>query len=128
VGEVVIRLTAGSHTLLVTRIGYATEERPITLVAGRDTTVVVELEEEAVTGEEIVVVSTRAGRRIEDEPLRVEVVSREEVEEKLLMTPGDIAFAAGIPRSCRTGFLSTADRPEPWVPCRSLPWTSARSR
>jgi iron complex outermembrane receptor protein len=31
-------------------------------------------------------------RRIEDEPLRVEVIGREEVEEKILMTPGDIAM------------------------------------
>lgn len=42
--------------------------------------------------EEIVVVSTRTGRRIEDEPVRVEVLGREEIEEKLLMTPGDISM------------------------------------
>ncbi|HSJ25262.1 MAG TPA: TonB-dependent receptor [Longimicrobiales bacterium] len=40
----------------------------------------------------IIVESTRAGRLPEDEPLRVEVVGREEIEEKLLMTPGDIAM------------------------------------
>ncbi|HSJ08937.1 MAG TPA: TonB-dependent receptor, partial [Longimicrobiales bacterium] len=40
----------------------------------------------------IIVSSTRTGRRIEDEPVRVEVVVREEIEEKLLMTPGDIAM------------------------------------
>src|SRR5690606_34384554 len=42
--------------------------------------------------EAILVTSTRAERRIEDEPIRVEVVGREEIEEKLLMTPGDIAM------------------------------------
>jgi len=42
--------------------------------------------------EPIIVSSTRTGRRIEDEPVRVEVVVREEIEEKLLMTPGDIAM------------------------------------
>jgi outer membrane receptor for ferrienterochelin and colicins len=48
--------------------------------------------EDTVRAEEIVVVSTRTGRRIEDEPVRVEVLGREEVEEKMLMTPGDIAM------------------------------------
>jgi outer membrane receptor for ferrienterochelin and colicins len=42
--------------------------------------------------EPVIVQSTRTGRRLEDEPLRIEVVSREEIEEKLLMTPGDIAM------------------------------------
>jgi outer membrane receptor for ferrienterochelin and colicins len=40
----------------------------------------------------LIVESTRAGRLPENEPLRVEVVGREEIEEKLLMTPGDIAM------------------------------------
>lgn len=40
----------------------------------------------------VVVESTRTGRRIGEEPIRVEVVQREEIEEKLLMTPGNIAM------------------------------------
>ena len=91
-GAVLLRLPAGEHTIRVTRIGYATVEMPVTLRPGADTTLVIALEEEALEAEEILVVSTRTGRRIEDEPLRVEVVSREEVEEKLLMTPGDIGM------------------------------------
>jgi len=91
-GTVVVLLPAGEHTLRVTRIGYATAEVALVLRPGADTTVVVELEEEAVETEEIFVVSTRTERRIEDEPLRIEVVSREEIEEKLLMTPGDIGM------------------------------------
>ena len=91
-GTVALRLPAGEHLLRVNRIGFAIVELPLTLRAGADTTMVVSLEEEAIEAEEIVVVSTRTGRRIEDEPLRVEVVAREEVEEKLLMTPGDIGM------------------------------------
>jgi outer membrane receptor for ferrienterochelin and colicins len=41
---------------------------------------------------EIVVQATRSGRRVQDEPIRVEVVNREEIEEKLLMRPGNIAM------------------------------------
>ncbi|MDF7774549.1 TonB-dependent receptor [Sphingomonas sp. AOB5] len=48
-----------------------------------------EAEEES---EEIVVQATRSGRRVQDEPIRVEVIGREEIEEKLLMTPGNISM------------------------------------
>jgi len=43
--------------------------------------------EEAVT-----VSATRTGARIDDVPTRVEILNREEIEEKLLMTPGDIVM------------------------------------
>ena len=36
--------------------------------------------------------ATRTGGRLEDSPLRVEVLEREEIEEKMLMTPGDIVM------------------------------------
>lgn len=41
--------------------------------------------------EEIIVQATRSRRRVQDEPIRVEVINREEIEEKILMTPGNIA-------------------------------------
>jgi iron complex outermembrane receptor protein len=91
-GTAVVLLPAGEHTLRVTRIGYTTAELPLLVSPGADTTMIVELAEEAVETEEILVVSTRTERRIEDEPLRIEVVAREEIEEKLLMTPGDIGM------------------------------------
>ncbi len=47
----------------------------------------IEIEEEVT-----VVASTRTGRRIEDQRMRVEVLDREEIEEKMLMTPGDIVM------------------------------------
>ena len=46
----------------------------------------------AIEEEVTVVASTRTGRRIEDQPMRVEVLDREEIEEKMLMTPGDIVM------------------------------------
>ncbi len=45
--------------------------------------------------EEVVVTATRANRRLQDEPLRVEVIGREEIEEKALMTPGSVAMLLG---------------------------------
>ena len=41
--------------------------------------------------EEIVVNAARSPTRIQDQPLRVEVIDREEIEEKALMTPGSVA-------------------------------------
>jgi len=50
-------------------------------------------EKEVPEVEEFVEVSaTRSGKRLEDQPLRVEVLEREEIEEKMLMTPGDIVM------------------------------------
>jgi outer membrane receptor for ferrienterochelin and colicins len=46
--------------------------------------------ERADTLEELTVSATRTNRRVQDEPTRVEVLGREEIVEKLLMTPGDI--------------------------------------
>lgn len=49
-------------------------------------------EEEGEEGEDIVVQATRTNRRLQDEPLRVEVINREEIEEKIMMTPGNISM------------------------------------
>ncbi len=91
-GEARLVLPAGTHTILVSALGFADQEIDVSLEAGDGRAVTVSLEVEALEVEEILVLSTRTERRIEDVPLRVEVVSREEVEEKLLMTPGDIAM------------------------------------
>ncbi|MDH5233751.1 MAG: TonB-dependent receptor plug domain-containing protein [Gemmatimonadota bacterium] len=77
--------------MIASRTGLAPDSLDLTLVAGRDTTIRFALAG-ATELESVVISSTRGERRIEDEPLRVEVISREEVDEKLLMTPGDIAM------------------------------------
>jgi outer membrane receptor for ferrienterochelin and colicins len=91
-GRATLRLPTGFHTVEVRRHGYESTALLVDIVAGMDTTILVAMAEEALELEGIVVVSTRTGRRIEDEPLRVEVLAREEIEEKMLMTPGDIGM------------------------------------
>src|SRR5262245_66457553 len=49
-------------------------------------------DEELEFEDEVVVSATRSDRRVQDQALRVEVLGQEEIEEKLLMTPGDIAM------------------------------------
>ncbi|MDX2234768.1 MAG: TonB-dependent receptor [Hyphomonadaceae bacterium] len=53
-----------------------------------------EINAEAAEGEadEIIVQATRSKRRVQDETIRVEVLTREEIEEKLLMRPGNISM------------------------------------
>jgi iron complex outermembrane receptor protein len=54
-----------------------------------------EIQEPPEIKETVVVTATRSDRRIQDEPLRVEVIDREEIEEKALMTPGSVAMLLG---------------------------------
>jgi iron complex outermembrane receptor protein len=58
--------------------------------------------------EDIVVQATRSGRRVQDEPIRVEVINREEIEEKLLMRPGNIAMLVNETGGVRVQVTSPA--------------------
>ncbi len=64
--------------------------------------------EEAEEGEEIIIQATRTGRRVQDEPIRVDVINREEIEEKLLMTPGNIAMLVSETPGVRVQVTSPA--------------------
>ena len=85
-------LPPGTWSVSAERIGFARAETVLVLAATRDTTLVIELQQQVIEAEGIMVTSGRTERRIEEEPIRIEAVSREEIEEKLLMTPGDIGM------------------------------------
>jgi iron complex outermembrane receptor protein len=91
-GVTALRLPPGRHEITATRIGFRPESLVVTLRSGGDTTLMIALTSQAVALSGVVVSATRSGRRIEDEPLRVETLAQEEVEEKTLMTPGDITM------------------------------------
>ncbi|UZK67933.1 TonB-dependent receptor plug domain-containing protein [Sphingomonas sp. M1-B02] len=65
-------------------------------------------EEQHEEAEEIIVQGTRTRRRIQDEPIRVEVIVREEIEEKLLMRPGNIAMIVNETPGIRVQVTSPA--------------------
>lgn len=92
VGEAVLRLPVGTQVITVEKLGFADEIVSVEVASDAETMVGVVMTEQAEEIEGIVVLSTRSGRRIEDEPVRVEVLALEEIEEKVLMTPGDIAM------------------------------------
>jgi iron complex outermembrane receptor protein len=45
--------------------------------------------------DQVTVTAARSDTRLEDQPLRVEVIDREDIEEKALMTPGSVAMLLG---------------------------------
>src|SRR4028119_809818 len=59
-------------------------------------------------GEVIIVQATRSGRRVQDEPIRVEVIDREEIEEKILMVPGNISMLVAETGGLRVQVTSPA--------------------
>ena len=59
-------------------------------------------------GEEIVVEATRSRRRVQDDPIRVEVIDREEIEEKTLMVPGNISMLVAETGGLRVQVTSPA--------------------
>ena len=91
-GVAALSVPAGAYVLRAARLGLRPDSLRLTLRAGQDTAVVIELEEQEAELEAIVVTATRGERRVEDTPLRVEVIDEEEIAEKVAMTPGDIAM------------------------------------
>lgn len=64
--------------------------------------------EEAEEDEVIIVQGTRLGRRVQDEPIRVEVIAGEEIEEKAIMRPGNIAMLVNETGGVRVQVTSPA--------------------
>ena len=91
-GEIELTVPEGPTEVVVERFGFASKRVTAAVKAAGTSIVVVQLEEEAVLSENVVVTATRTTQRIQDLPIRVEVVPQEEIDEKLSMTPGDVAM------------------------------------
>jgi len=91
-GVASLAVAPGRLDLVVTRPGFDAAAAQVDVTAGEQTRVDITLQAQSEIEETIIVSATRAERRIEDEPLRVEVVPEEEVQEKIAMTPGDVSM------------------------------------
>ena len=92
-GTVAVPVPAGRVEITVVKAGYLPVTVSVEITAGTTRDVAIALEVQPELEEEVTVVgATRTDRRLEDQPMRVEVLSREEIEEKMLMTPGDIVM------------------------------------
>lgn len=91
-GSLTVTVPPGSVTLTAVKAGLAPVTTSVTVEAGARQTIVIDLPMQPTITEEVVVSATRTGKRLEDQPMRVEVLGRDEIEEKMLMTPGDITM------------------------------------
>ena len=92
-GTTTIVTVPGAVDITVLKSGFASTTVSVQVAGGATQDVVVELQAQPTVEETVTVVaSTRTDKRLEDQPMRVEVLAREEIEEKMLMTPGDIVM------------------------------------
>ena len=94
-GEVAVDVTAGSHQVTVSSPAHLLFTTKVDVAAGTVARVIADLEPLPEIEEEIEVSATRSTTRLRDQALRVEVIDREEIEEKALMTPGSVAMLLG---------------------------------
>jgi outer membrane receptor for ferrienterochelin and colicins len=85
-----VEMPRGTYVIRVRHPQYVADSATVS-VAG-DSSVTFALARRAERLETVIVSATRAERRVEDTPLRVEIVDEEEIAEKAAMTPGDIAM------------------------------------
>lgn len=90
-GEARLSLPVGEHEITVLRPGFAPITVATTVRAGEEATAIVQLRELRIEEEVVVVSATRSGKIIEDQPLRVEAVPEEEIEENLTIAPGNLS-------------------------------------
>jgi outer membrane receptor for ferrienterochelin and colicins len=92
-GAATIANISGTVELTVVKTGFASATASVQVTPGTTQEIIVELQPQPAVDETVTVVaSTRTEKRLEDQPMRVEVLAREEIEEKMLMTPGDIVM------------------------------------
>lgn len=90
-GLLVLNVPAGASDVTATKEGFTPVTTVVQVTAGQEQRLQIELGE-PLEEEVTVVASTRTEARIEDLPIRVEVVPQEEIDEKLVMTPGDVSM------------------------------------
>jgi iron complex outermembrane receptor protein len=91
-GRVYASVRPGTLRVEAAHEGFLTVSKDVVVADSSPPLVVIALEPDTRHEETVTVTATRTNRRLEDQPMRVEVLGREEIEEKMLMTPGDIVM------------------------------------
>jgi iron complex outermembrane receptor protein len=91
-GITVFTVPPGPIEIVVVKDGYAAASASLELSSNQQQTIALELKRTATVEEHVTVSATRTNRGIGDQPMRVEVVDRDEIEEKTIMTPGDVVM------------------------------------
>jgi len=75
-------LPVGKHTIVARAIGYKQQEVEVVLEQGKAVKIFFELEEDALSLEQIVVTATRTEHHLKDVPVRTEIISAKTIENK----------------------------------------------
>ena len=94
-GRAAFDVAPGSIEITVRSPQHLPSTTRATITAGTPSTVQVALEPLPEVEDAVIVSATRTNTRLADQPVRVEVIGREEIEEKALMTPGSVAMLLG---------------------------------
>src|SRR5262245_58058435 len=107
-GTVTFTLPQGRADVVVTKEDFDPNAAPVQIRGGQQSRLDVMLEPASELEENVVVTATRTEQRIEDIPLRVEVVPNEEVQEKIAMAPGDVSMLLAETNGLRVQTTSPA--------------------
>jgi iron complex outermembrane receptor protein len=91
-GDVTATVIPGAVTLTVVKEGFEPLTSTVDVAAGQTQPVLFDLRPRVAIEEDVIVSATRTNTRLEDQVMRVEVVPGEEVQEKIMMTPGDVSM------------------------------------
>ena len=91
-GRAILQVPPGPVEITVVKEGFNPVTVSATATIGPPQIIPIALERQTAIEEHITVSATRTDKRLEDQPMRVEVLDAEEIEEKQLMTPGDIVM------------------------------------
>ena len=83
---------AGKVEVSVSKEGFLPAKASLSVDEAREWQITVDLKPQQQAEEEVTVFATRTDTRIQDLPTRVEVLGQEEIDEKTMMTPGDIVM------------------------------------
>jgi hypothetical protein len=81
-GSVTASVEAGVVEITAVKDGFVAVTTSVTVQDGQTQQVLIELNESPVHEEEVTVSATRTDKRLDDQPMRVEVLGREEIEER----------------------------------------------
>jgi outer membrane receptor for ferrienterochelin and colicins len=91
-GIAIIALPLGMAEVSVTKEGFFPSKASLLISEAREWPMTVEIKPQEQREEEVTVFATRTDTRLQDLPTRVEVLGQEEIDEKTMMTPGDIVM------------------------------------
>jgi len=91
-GIAVASLPLGKADIAVSKEGFLPANASLVLDEAREWPITVDLKPQPQAEDQVTVFATRTDTRIQDLPTRVEVLGQDEIEEKTMMTPGDIVM------------------------------------